>query len=293
MVSNEKCERCGKEIDENGSPLSQRELFLTTLTQGTIVVEVHEWLCTHCNEYVSYKVARDTIFPAFEYLSYSYELLYKWVELVCYRGISFRMAYETTRSMCDKPTSKALLGTHGHLFDLDTFIDVNPGGRRRANDAFRAFVFRVDLSSPTFTKKLFSCSKCEQKLTECDKNQLGLDEVDISSNATRLRGVVIDGTAAGILKQLPNYKRTKTPISEIRVRARKHLISGHMRSYAVKEFCKLARKAARLAANSVMRERSTISFPLGSNSCGQKGLSNSHLDILRIYTSEKIAFVLR
>ena len=46
------------------------------------------------------------------------------------------------------------MSSHGHLLDLDTFLDVNPGGRRRANDAFRAFVSRIDLTSSTFTKLL-------------------------------------------------------------------------------------------------------------------------------------------
>ena len=37
------CETCGNDVDEKGSQVILRELFLTTLTQGTVVIAVEEW----------------------------------------------------------------------------------------------------------------------------------------------------------------------------------------------------------------------------------------------------------
>ena len=262
------CPSCGK-FRSDDAPVAQRQMFLATLTQGTPVIEVSDWHCTDCNEDISYTGSEHSIFPAFEYLAYTYELLYKWFEMVCYRGYSFRAAYGTTRSFVDTPTTKIVIHSSGHAVDMDTFLNLNPGGRRRANDAFRAFVSKVDLTSPAFTQKLFSCPKCEQPLTEADKLQLGITDEGLSSSLTRLKAVVIDGTAAGILKKLPDYKRNQRTLPSIRVSLRKSLLSGKVRKCALREFCRLARSAARISAKDESTSGKRISFPLNSHKRGK------------------------
>ena len=181
------------------------------------------------------------------------------------------------------------MSSHGHLLDLDTFTDVNPGGRRRANDAFRALPSRIDLTSSKFTQKLFSCKNCEQPLNAFDRKQLCIDEAELPATTARLRGVVIDGTAAGILKQLPRYKRTKMPLAAVRIRARRCLLFGKRNVSAVKYLCRLSRKAARLAAKSLRSGSSKVSFSIPSSKSRQKtkGLSESQIDTIRIYISEQ------
>ena len=153
-LTNKRCLSCGQ-LQTSNSPSIQREMFLTTLLQGTLVVEVTDLYCLNCNEEVLYSVIEDAVFPAFEYLGFTLELLYKWFEMVCYRGFSFRMAYETTRSFVDSPSSKESICKCGHVNDLRTFLNANPGGRRRASDAFQGFITKIYLSSSAFTTKFF------------------------------------------------------------------------------------------------------------------------------------------
>ena len=113
---------------------------------------------------------------------------------------------------------------------------------------------------------------------------------------TRLRGVVIDLTAAGIMKQLPKYNRRSSRIPGVHVSARRTLLSGQNRIHAIKELCRLCLGALRIASRSRTNPNKTISFTLNHKNPEKKNgkvkfkrISDTSLQILVIYLS-KIPF---
>ena len=65
------------------------------------------------------------------------------------------------------------------------------------------FLETIDLDNHDFCRTLFSFKKCERPLREHDHDQLGLQN-DQLVNKLRFYGLLIDGTVAGVLSELPD-----------------------------------------------------------------------------------------
>ena len=64
--------------------------------------------------------------------------------------------------------------------------------RRSENDALGGFLRSLDINCNSALRSLFHCSKCE---------------VQTQGHTRQLRAVVLDGTATGVLGELPEYRR--------------------------------------------------------------------------------------
>lgn len=139
---------------------------------------------------------------------------------------------------------------------------------------------------------MFSCQNCEEKLTEGDKKELGIGSNVDTSEMTRLKAIVIDGTAAGILKQLPKYGRDQHTLDGTIISSkRKTLLHSKKNISPVKDLCNYVlsatRRGTRKAGTSVSRMLSfwiTTPPPFG-NFKQSKGLSAMSLDIIRLLNS--------
>lgn len=86
--------------------------------------------------------------------------------------------------------------------------------RRRASTAFYGFLNTIDTGSEIITNGLFSCSTCEVPLSPMDIKELGIREEE-GANLKRMKAIVIDGTAAGVLNRLPDIERNLLEVRSI------------------------------------------------------------------------------
>lgn len=115
---------------------------------------------------------------------------------MCSNTNSFRAVYETTSRL-------KFTASYRRKFDagrLTVLTVIHKSNRRNANDAIRIFIMSVDLSSENTCTQVYSCSKCEQPVNECDRKQLGMSESE-AIGKKRLSGVVIDSKVIALLKE--------------------------------------------------------------------------------------------
>ena len=225
------CPDCKRKNTRELYPGYRREVTLFTLTQGAPTIHIYDWFCHTCEKKRNFSGKNCAVFPAFRHSCYTTELLYVILEMTCLHALSFRTAYRITRLIARSPSVARKLGRWAQQ-DL---LDQSKRSRRRMNDAFGAFVERLDTSSIHVTEKLFSCSNCEVPLSADDCNELGI-EPSRSNDLKRLRAVVIDGTAAGILTKLPDYDRNTTIVRGAEGGfATFHLIKPKLHNNAVKK----------------------------------------------------------
>ena len=181
-----------------------RTTKLFTLTQKIPLIQVEDWICPSCSRTVYFSGAGLAIFPTRKSYCFTYEVLYYFIHNVCRLGISFRAQYESYHmtQICDSALAR-----------LDNFrsngyyrIEDCMSGRRRCSEAFRKFIECIDISNPVLCKHLFTSNQCERPLTVQEKVLFGYSpEEEVTDK--RLQSLVIDGTTAGILHELPNYDR--------------------------------------------------------------------------------------
>ena len=149
--------------------------------------------------YCSYVGFYDGIFRLNRNKCFSRELLGMWLWDVCGTGGTFRDAYSSWSSK-SYATSASF-----HRIGTDNYPT-----RQLNNQAFTTFLKKLTFHSEKHLVELFTCSDCET--TDYDNNRI-------------LSGVVMDGTALGILGTLPQFVR---PIKECtavpRVPDRQYLI---------------------------------------------------------------------
>lgn len=194
------CTGCSSTMGDGGHRIMHRKITLFTVAFGSPSIIVRDWTCSKCNTLNLFEGSRTGIYPVAKYSAFTTEILYQWVVMVCFRSISFREAYETTRYI---GRSQELMSQR------NTNLEQNDDrwNRRRANEAFRAFVLTIDVNSPEITRLLFSCPTCESQLTAEDKLILRIPTDKDVSNIRRFNSLVIDGTSAGIIGSLPNFHR--------------------------------------------------------------------------------------
>jgi len=103
--------------------------------------------------------------------------------------------------------------------------------RRTALDAFNNSLCILDLNSQGALKALFSCNECE---------------LDIGNGKTKMKCIVIDGTATGILGDLPAFQRNSLLVTKYDNHADKQYIlevAKHRRF--IKEMLHSTRKSYR------------------------------------------------
>lgn len=109
-----------------------------------------------------------------------------WMYQIAMLGGTFRSAYELSRSVSNSPT--AVFSRLGETLLCN---------RRQASDVFGAFLSTLQYAGDDVLRGLFSCQECEY--------------IDEDGNI-RIKGIVMDGTATGILGQLPSFDRPSTVI---------------------------------------------------------------------------------
>ena len=130
------------------------------------------------------------------------------------------------------PTSR-----QSESFDIADFSS----GRRRASEAFAEFLPCVDTSSKSLTNNLFSCKKCEVLLgpEECESIGVNYNEGDPKK---RFKALVLDGTAAGIIDNLPKYERNPIKLTvPSSLRKEQKLISSRKLQKVLNQVIKIAR----------------------------------------------------
>jgi len=241
------------------------------------------------------------IFPVRKKSAFTVELLYVWVHIVCYQGQSFRNAYMTTRLTASAASTLARFRDSGKDKNID---GDSKRSRRRANEAFRAFINTLDVRGDEITSQLFSCRDCEIPLTEADKAQLGLHSKDGQNmdDLRRFKGLVVDGTAAGILEKLPNFDRQSLKITAPRrIRRDQRMVPKHVNQNSIRELCAMAGRALRRCVNgkrtrrivqdherfSFMASPPPLEFKKGKN---RLHLESKHLDTARLYVDSASCF---
>ena len=138
--------------------------------------------------------------------------------------------------------------------------------RRTANDALRAFIRLLDTNGHNMTQNFFSCNNCEIPLSFADCEELGISEED-GRSMKRLRAVVIDGTASGILTELPKFQREDVvvpgPKSMTNIYKSHKLLKKNPHRKALKKFFKNVKHSFRKWKN--FKERPAPSNVLGQS----------------------------
>ena len=186
------CHGCGLMLvgtskDQN-CLMRKRPVMLHTLLLGTVKISVCDMVCPRCKNTVYYDGRDGGIFAATRRVVYSRELLDAWLFAVAVNGATFREAYANSRFLSNQASAR--------YFRQGNFV--LRCNRRAANGAFSLFLRLIEYPLATKLSKIFSCTSCERK----DEN-----------GKIKMRAVVMDGTATGILGELPSFERPKMHIS--------------------------------------------------------------------------------
>ena len=241
-----KTDGCGENIPYGEIEYVERKDLVTLLTLecGPVLVKFHDWKCGRCNKQNCFSGHSDGIFPVRKHAAYSTDYLYCLLDLVCRLGLSQRNAYESL-NIIGKLTKKLLqLETVTGL--ARTGSTLSPGRRlhlilqrRRVSEALSLFYQTLNYGASTSMQRLFNCDKCEQDLTDADRRTLGLRAGE-GTDLKRYKGIVIDGTACGILSQLPEYCRCNYSLSAPRNTGRKYIINKRREKRILKEFLSMS-----------------------------------------------------
>ena len=176
------CRRCEAEYYTHDHVLrARRTVWLHTLHHGSLRISVTDLKCPGCNSVVYYDGLDDSVFCVTKNHTLTRELLDAWVWDTCGNGGTFRDAFSSW-------SSKAMMCS----VELHRIGELGKLNRQVANDAFAAFLCTLQFPSEQDLSRLFSCSTCEKELP---------------SGERVMDGVVMDGTAVGILDKLPQFQR--------------------------------------------------------------------------------------
>ena len=187
------CSSCGMTISTNSATnFIKKEALLHTLHHGSVRIVVADLHCVNCKRYIPYDGSADALFRLTDKHVLTRELLDAWMWDICGRGGTFRDAFSSWHSKVVSTSAKF------HRIGSETTLN-----RQRGNEAFSAFLMTLEFPNEADMDNLFSCDTCEKLLP---------------NGEMQMDGVVMDGTAMGILGTLPTFVRPNSvllPVSSV------------------------------------------------------------------------------
>lgn len=166
-----------------------RVVMLHALHHGSLQVRVIDLKCNECHRLIPYDGANDALLSARKEHLFTRELLDAWLWDVCGSGGTLRVAfYSWSSKNCKTSASCHRLGNESKF------------ARQRGNEAFNSFLMTLCFPKDQDVFELFSCATCERTMKDGSK---------------RIDGVVMDGSAVGILGKLPNFQRVTHQINAV------------------------------------------------------------------------------
>ena len=173
--------KCKAEFQTGGIAVRERQVELTTLNNVTACISVRDSRCPIFQTIAPYDGRDSGIFCISERNAVTRELLDTWMYDVCCIGNTFRDAFASWKSKATSLT--AIENSNG----LKTSLK-----RRQGSKAFALFLSRLKFPKKEELDTLFSCRLCGRQ------NEDGSRTLD---------AIVMDGTATGILGELPKFQR--------------------------------------------------------------------------------------
>ena len=176
------CQGCHYDARTSKDTVFQRRIVsLHTLHHGAISFWVTDFNCRYCGKLIPYDGLEDGVFCVNGKQVFTREVLDKWVWDICGSGGTFRDAYSSWSS---KATA---FSACFQIIGATLYVN-----RLLCNEVFSLFLKSLKFPRNENLFELFSCSTCETR--DSDGKRV-------------LKGVVMDGTALGILGTLPNFSR--------------------------------------------------------------------------------------
>ena len=184
---------------------------LLNLEFGPVLAKLYDWRCIKCTKTNCFSGRSDGIFPVRKHAAYSTEYLYCLLALFCRLGIFQRNAYlslnivgKLTKKLLQLETVTGLLSTGRTPPPRQRIMKILQ--RRRVSEALYLFYQTLNYGALSSMKHLLNCTTCEQELTDADRRTLRWRNGE-HTDLKRYKCIFIDGTACGILSQLPDYCR--------------------------------------------------------------------------------------
>jgi len=292
------CPHCLTERTRECTFTVTREVWFFTLLHGVPKVIVEDWRCPNksCARMVFFTGENLPVFPTRRQFLFSTELLYHWVRSVGRQGISFRAAYDLYRNVGTSHSVRwRFMNESGGGELRDNMKQLSRLQRRRSNEAFQLFIKTLDVGSFSVTKQLFSCDTCEEPLSEEDCAVLRIPK-EKASQLKRFRGVVVDGTNAGILHKLPAYERQEVLLrAKQKQRLKQKMLPRRKHQKALVKFVGLGTATLRKRFQHTGEEQPVLLFPLRSTTRRKRGSKNpkldkSEVDDLRMLSGDNVCF---
>lgn len=182
-------ESCEKESIKRIARSQSRVVAVHTMEHGTIHITVLDLICPYCHTTNFFDGASSGLFCLSQSTVYTRELLDYFVYLVCGMGLSFREAFEVYVRLNESKSSEFI--RHGRPSMCK---------RRASNMCFSLYVKKLVFPSEKDLSSLFSCTKCEKVTETGDK---------------KMKAIVIDGTAVGILANLKGFHRPHAMVERV------------------------------------------------------------------------------
>ena len=202
------CSCCRYEIPPTSrNKTVKRETLLHTFHHGTVPIHIYDLRCDVCRQLNSYNGLDEGIFALDKNHDFMGELIDSWMWEICGTGGTFR---DTFSSWASKRWFTSALYHH---------VGTEPMcNRQRPNDVYTAFLGNLYFPNESYLNDLFSSMKCERIASDRKK---------------RFDGIVMDGTAMGILGKLPEFVRVKSRFSRVQNLSNKQYI---IRTPRLREF---------------------------------------------------------
>jgi len=226
MDKDGECKGCGKKFDgyelyrDEKCILGLRSVIVHSLHDGSFPWKVVDFICPQCGLKVYFDGRRDAMFVLTRNKIYTRELLDSWIAQVCCMGTTFREAYMSWRYYTTSTSAR-----YSRNYQ-ETNIN-----RRTSLDAFNNFLRLLEFKTDGVLNEFFSCKDCEETMRNGKK---------------RMKCIVIDGTATGILGDLPTFHRETFIVPKYDKHTNKQYIlevAKHRRF--IREFLKSARQSYR------------------------------------------------
>lgn len=243
-----------------------------SLAHGTFKAIFYDWVCPlqECREWNPFSGRHDAIFPVRKESAYCTDMMYTLTDYVCRLGMSLRNAYEALIVM------RNVTGRSQNVGDSTDWIR-SVTSRRRVNEAFRLFLKTISFGGFVTQGQFFTCKTCELPLDSEDKRALGLQNVDVTG-LTRLKGIVIDGTASGILDNLPDFSTSSEFLSSPGRMEKASLVTSGLKTSSLRLFYTILRKS--LAHFMTPTDEVQVTIPLRAKGVT---LKTANIEIIRHY----------
>lgn len=160
----------------------KRFVTLHTILVGSVQIAVEDLKCWGCGRVTRFDGRHCAMFSVSRKPVYSRELLDCWLRAVAATGSTFREANEYTKSV-SRTASARFLWKGGLPLSCN---------RRIASTAFAAYLGVIEYPSESKLSAVFTCRTCETR---------GED------GRNRFNALVMNGTATGVLGDLPPFDR--------------------------------------------------------------------------------------